>query len=108
MPLSREAMVQILTEPKNAIVKQYQHLFSLEGARLEFTEGALEALADEAMKRETGARALRAVLDEFMLDLMYDLPDVDNSGVTYLLDRSDILGRVPLVDLVRRKTKESA
>jgi ATP-dependent Clp protease ATP-binding subunit ClpX len=108
MPLSRDAMIQILTEPKNAIVKQYQHLFSLEGARLEFTEGALEALADEAMKRETGARALRAVLDEFMLDLMYDLPDVDNTGVTYLIDRSDILGRVPLVDLVRRKTKESA
>jgi ATP-dependent Clp protease ATP-binding subunit ClpX len=108
MPLSRDAMIQILTEPKNALVKQYQHLFSLEGARLELTEGALEALADEAMKRETGARALRAVLDEFMLDLMYDLPDVDNTGVTYLIDRSDILGRVPLVDLVRRKTKESA
>ncbi|NNF43220.1 MAG: ATP-dependent Clp protease ATP-binding subunit ClpX [Phycisphaerales bacterium] len=108
MPLGRDAMVQILTEPKNAIVKQYQHLFSLEGGVLEFTDAALNALADEAIKRETGARALRAVLDEFMLELMYDLPDRDNAGVTYVIDGDDIERRTKLADLTQRKAKESA
>ena len=108
MPLSRSAMVRILTEPKNAIVKQYQHLFSLEGATLEFTDAALGALADAAMSRQTGARALRAVLDEFMLDLMYDLPDRDNTGLTYVIDGDDIAGRPSLSELTHRKAKESA
>ena len=69
-PLSREAMVQILTEPRNALVKQFQHFFRLEGADLEFTQGALELIAERALQRRTGARALRAVMDEIMLELM--------------------------------------
>ncbi len=108
MPLSQHAMVRILTEPKNAVVKQYQHLFSLEGAILEFTDEALKTLADLAMKRETGARALRAVLDEFMLNMMYDLPDRDSQGVTYVIDTDDVLERRPLEELTKRKAKESA
>jgi ATP-dependent Clp protease ATP-binding subunit ClpX len=108
MPLSREAMVQILTEPKNAIIKQYLHLFSLEGATLEFTESALSKLADRAMKRETGARALRAVLDEFMLELMYELPDHDNTGTTYVIDGENVTRGAKLSDLTRRQAKESA
>jgi ATP-dependent Clp protease ATP-binding subunit ClpX len=108
MPLDRDAMVQILTEPKNAVVRQYQHLFSLEGATLEFTDDALNTLADLAMKRETGARALRAVLDEFMLEMMYDLPDYDSTGVTFVVDHADIVDRTPLAELTARKAKESA
>jgi ATP-dependent Clp protease ATP-binding subunit ClpX len=108
MPLSREAMVQILTEPKNAIIKQYLHLFSLEGATLEFTEAALNELADRAMRRETGARALRAVLDEFMLELMYELPDLDNTGTTYVIDGENVTRGAKLSDLTRRQAKESA
>jgi len=107
MPLSQDAMVQILTEPKNAIVKQYQHLFSLEGAMLEFTRDALDMLAENAMKRETGARALRAVLDDFMLDLMYDLPDADNAGVTYVVDREALLNRPSLANMTKRKAKSA-
>ncbi len=107
MPLSNEAMVRILTEPKNAIVKQYQHLFSLEGATLEFTLEALDTFAELAMKRETGARALRAVLDEFMLDLMYDLPDRENTGVTYVVDRDDIMKKSGLEDLTQRQAKSA-
>jgi len=103
MPLTRDAMMQILTEPKNALTRQYQHLFSLENAKLEFTQRALEALAELALKRETGARALRGVLDEFMLDLMYDLPEADNTGVTYVVDEADILNKRKLGELGRRK-----
>tara|TARA_B100001059_G_scaffold83498_2_gene81584 strand:- start:34466 stop:35671 length:1206 start_codon:yes stop_codon:yes gene_type:complete len=108
MPLSNEHMVRILTEPKNAIIKQYQHLFRLEGAGLEFTDDSLMLLADRAMARGTGARALRAVLDEYMLNLMYDLPDLDNAGVTYVLDADSIERGLAIEDLPRRTAKESA
>jgi ATP-dependent Clp protease ATP-binding subunit ClpX len=107
-PLTREAMIQILTEPKNALVKQFQHLFSLEGANLEFTSAALRLIADRAMERETGARALRAVLDEYMLEIMYELPEVDTTGVTFVIDADDILHRRKIGDIARRKAKESA
>ena len=108
MPLTRDAMVQILTQPKNALAKQYQHLFSLEGASLEFTEDALDHIADQAMGRDTGARALRAVLDEFMLDIMYDLPDIDAAGVTFLVDADAIANRVGIHELRQQRAKESA
>ncbi len=102
LPLKTEQMVRILTEPKNAIIKQYQHLFELEGALLEFTPDALEAFAQQAMERGTGARALRAVIDGFMLDLMFDLPDMENTGVTYVLDRKSIESKASLKDVARR------
>ncbi len=108
MPLDKGALVQILTEPKNALVKQYQHLFSLEGATLEFTDEALTVLAERAMKRDTGARALRAVLDEFMLEIMYELPEVESTGVTYLINAEDISNAHPLAKIDQRKAKESA
>ena len=106
-PLSREAMVQILTEPRNALVKQYQHLFSLEGARLEFAPDALELIADRALSRNTGARALRAVVDEIMIDLMYHLPEMDNSNAVYMIDAAAILSGAPLHQIKRRE-RESA
>ncbi len=102
LPLNTPQMVRILTEPRNAITKQYQHLFELEGASLEFTPDALEALAQQAMERGTGARALRAVIDSYMLDLMYDLPDMENTSVTYVVDRKAIETRAPLEDISRR------
>ncbi len=108
MPLTNDAMVRILTEPKNALVKQYQHLFSIEGAMLEFTSEALCKIADKAMTRETGARALRAVLDEYMLDIMYDLPDQDRTGVTYIIDEKAVTNRVPLHELPQRKQEKIA
>ncbi len=108
MPLTLDAMVQILTQPKNAIIKQYQHFFTLENATLEFTDEALNLLATQAMERKTGARALRAVLDEFMLDMMYDLPDMENSGVTYLVDAEAVENKTALAELPQRKAKESA
>jgi ATP-dependent Clp protease ATP-binding subunit ClpX len=100
--------VTILTEPKNALVKQFQHLFSLEGASLEFSDDALALLAERAMMRDTGARALRAVLDEVMLDVMYELPEAQSTGITYVLDAESIEAGLPLTELPQRKAKESA
>jgi ATP-dependent Clp protease ATP-binding subunit ClpX len=106
-PLSREAMVQILTEPRNALIKQYQYLFSLEGARLEFSRDALELIAERALARNTGARALRAVVDEVMVDLMYHLPEMDNGSAVYLIDKAAIESGAPLHQIKRRE-RESA
>ncbi len=109
MPLDLTAMVSILTEPKNALVRQYQQLFSIEGAKLEFTDDALEAIALKAIERDTGARALRAIMDEIMLSLMYELPDADNAGVTYVIDAETVASPgLKLADVPRRVKRESA
>ena len=78
--LTKEMLVRILKEPKNAILKQYQKLLALDEVQLEFNDGALEAIADKAMEKDTGARALRAIIEEFMLDIMYEIPKDDNIG----------------------------
>ncbi len=78
--LTRDMLVKILKEPKNAILKQYQKLLELDEVKLEFTDEALEAIADKAMERDTGARALRSIIEEFMLDIMYEIPKDDNIG----------------------------
>jgi len=76
--LDEEALVRILKEPRNALVKQYQKLFEMEGVHLHFSEGALTAIAKEALKRRSGARGLRAIMEQAMLDIMYDIPSLKN------------------------------
>ncbi|MEC7241809.1 MAG: ATP-dependent Clp protease ATP-binding subunit ClpX [Myxococcota bacterium] len=76
--LDEDALVDILTKPRNALIKQYQKLFEMEGVTLKFTEDSLQAVAREAIRRKTGARGLRAILEEIMLDVMYDLPSKEN------------------------------
>jgi ATP-dependent Clp protease ATP-binding subunit ClpX len=76
--LDEEALVRILTEPKNALIKQYQRLLELEGVDLEFRPEAMKAVARRAMERKTGARGLRSILEHALLDVMYDLPSADN------------------------------
>ena len=78
--MTKEMLVKILKEPKNAILKQYQKLLELDEVKLLFDEGALEAIAEKAMEKDTGARALRAIIEEFMLDIMYEIPKDDNIG----------------------------
>ena len=78
--LDEEMLVKILKEPKNAILKQYQKLLELDEVKLTFDEDALHAIAEKAMKKDTGARALRAIIEEFMLDIMYEIPKDDNIG----------------------------
>jgi ATP-dependent Clp protease ATP-binding subunit ClpX len=107
-PLGNDALVEVLTKPKNALVKQYEHLFSLEGAELRFTDDALVAMAEKAKKRKTGARALRAVMDEIMFDLMFELPEMDNENAVYVVTREVVeAGGLPLKEM-RAERKESA
>jgi ATP-dependent Clp protease ATP-binding subunit ClpX len=76
--LNEDALIQILVEPKNALIKQYQKLFSMEGVELEVRPGALQAIARKALKRKTGARGLRSILEAVLLDTMYELPSMEN------------------------------
>ncbi len=87
--LDREALVKILTEPKNALVKQYQKLLELEGVALRFTDGALDAVADMALSRKSGARGLRSILESTMLDIMYEIPS--RSDVSEVVINEDVI-----------------
>ncbi|MCA9245181.1 MAG: ATP-dependent Clp protease ATP-binding subunit ClpX, partial [Phycisphaerales bacterium] len=105
-PLDEAALIRILCEPRNAITKQYQKLFEMENAELEFTDEALRIIAHRALARETGARALRSVVEEIMLEYMYDLPDM-KSGVRYVVSGDVASGEADLLAAGRLR-KESA
>jgi ATP-dependent Clp protease ATP-binding subunit ClpX len=79
-PLDEEALIRILTEPRNALVRQYQKLFEMEGAELVFEDGALREIARKAKSRDTGARGLRSIVEDIMLEVMYELPDLETKG----------------------------
>jgi ATP-dependent Clp protease ATP-binding subunit ClpX len=91
--LDEAAMKQILTEPKNALTKQYKKLFEMEGVELEFREDALLAIAKKALARKTGARGLRSILEQALLDVMFDLPSMDNVSKV-VLDNSGVEGEI--------------
>ncbi|ABP55928.1 ATP-dependent Clp protease ATP-binding subunit ClpX [Salinispora tropica] len=91
--LDRPALVQILTEPRNALVRQYQRLFELDGVELEFEQSALEAIADQAMLRGTGARGLRAIMEEVLLSVMYEVPS-NPDAARVLINREVVLENV--------------
>ncbi len=86
--LSEEALYSILIEPKNALTKQYKKLFELDGVELDFEEAALRAIVKEAMKRKTGARALRAIMEDIMLDIMFNLPELKNVKKVIITEQS--------------------
>jgi len=92
--LDEDSLVSILTEPKNAITKQYQKFFEMEGVKLDFTDDALRAIAVLAIKRGTGARGLRAVIEEAMLDVMYDIPSRPDV-IGCAISRESIVGGAP-------------
>ncbi|HEX3076836.1 MAG TPA: ATP-dependent Clp protease ATP-binding subunit ClpX [Lachnospiraceae bacterium] len=97
--LTKEMLVQVLKEPKNAILKQYKKLLALDEVDLIFDDGALEAIAEKALEKKTGARALRAIIEEFMLDIMYEIPKDDNIGrVTITRDYIERKGG-PLIEM---------
>ena len=102
--LSRDAMDKILTEPRNAILKQYQKLLAIDGVDLEFDQGAVDAIAEQAMKKETGARALRSIIEEYMLDIMYEVPKDPQIGkITITRDYIERKG-VPIIELKSTET----
>jgi ATP-dependent Clp protease ATP-binding subunit ClpX len=88
MPLDHDALVKILVEPKNALIKQYQKFFDYDGVDLQFTDEALHAIADEAMKRSTGARALRSIIEEVMMNIMYEIPSQSDVKKVIITDET--------------------
>ena len=105
--LDEPALVAILTEPKNSLMKQYQKLLAMEGVKLRFTEGALKAIAKKAVQRKTGARGLRAILEDVMLDLMYDVPSQTNVKEV-IINEEVILSRESPIMLYEKEEKEAS
>jgi ATP-dependent Clp protease ATP-binding subunit ClpX len=105
--LDESALIDILTKPRNALIRQYKKLFEMESAQLDFTDGALKALAEKAMQRDTGARALRAITEELMIDLMYQLPE-EPKPARFLITRQIVEGDLPLSAARQTIQKESA
>jgi ATP-dependent Clp protease ATP-binding subunit ClpX len=106
--LDEEALVRILKEPKNALTKQYAKLFDLEEVKLTFEESALRAVAQKALKRGTGARGLRAILEETLLEVMFDLPSRDDVVEVKVTEASILHGTPPLLELSPKRQKKEA
>ena len=107
--LDRDALIRILTEPKNAIVKQFKRLFEYERVDLKFTDGALRAVVKEALQRKTGARGLRAIIEESMLDIMYEMPGMKSLKEVVITEETIAGGSDPvLVYLSEQETADSA
>jgi ATP-dependent Clp protease ATP-binding subunit ClpX len=106
--LDEAALIQILTEPKNALTKQYQKLFAMEGVELEFNEGVLQTIAKKALTRKAGARGLRSILEHALLDIMFDLPSMENVSKV-VLDASSTNGEIkPIVMYADAATTKAA
>ncbi len=105
-PLDEEALVRVLREPRNALVKQYQALFAMEKAEISFTEPALRAIAQRAMEKDTGARALRSIIEEVMLDIMFELPE-QPPGANFLITDDVVLGHDKLFPMPEPKHKSA-
>lgn len=106
-PLDENALIDILTKPKNALVRQYQKFFEMENAELDFTDDALHALAQKALKHDTGARALRSITEQLMVDLMYQLPE-EQKPAKYVITRDIVEGKAELFTARQMAKKESA
>ncbi|MBJ6362903.1 ATP-dependent protease ATP-binding subunit ClpX [Paenibacillus sp. GCM10012307] len=107
-PLDEQALVRILSEPKNALVKQYQKLLEMDNVKLDFEAGALEAIAKEAIKRNTGARGLRAIIESLMLDVMYEAPSRDDVNTCVITEKVVQEKIMPELSLKKGKKKEES
>ena len=105
--LDESALIQILTEPRNAITKQYQKLFEMDGIEVEFEEQALKEVAKIAIKKKTGARGLRAILEQTMLDVMFDIPTNDKVNKVIITHKSILGQEQPKLIEGERKTTEA-
>ena len=107
-PLDRAALMQILSEPRNALVKQYQRMFELDGFELEFDKGSLEAIADLAVARETGARGLRAIMEELLGPIMFEIPGSAVQGIVRITADVVNAGAAPVVAPFKSRQDKSA
>ncbi|RMG00371.1 MAG: ATP-dependent Clp protease ATP-binding subunit ClpX, partial [Planctomycetota bacterium] len=105
-PLDVDALMRVLSEPKDALVRQYQELFAMENAELEFTEEALRLIARKAYEKGTGARGLRSIVENFMLDILFELPE-QPPGSRYVVTPEVVEGKQPLFPLPAAKNKSA-
>ena len=103
--LDEDALVRVLTEPKNALVKQYAALFDMENIKLTITDDALRAIAKKAIERKTGARGLRAIMEDNLLELMYDIPDMKD--VSEIIIDADVINNGKEPELIRGKQENN-
>jgi len=106
--LDEDALVRILKEPKNALTKQYTKLFELENTKLSFDEAALRAVAQKALKRGTGARGLRAILEEMLTDVMFDLPSREDVTEVRVTEATVLNKQLPLLEISPKRQKREA
>jgi ATP-dependent Clp protease ATP-binding subunit ClpX len=106
--LDEESLVRILKEPKNALTKQYAKLFDLEEVKLTFEESALRAIANKALKRGTGARGLRAILEEMLTEVMFDLPSREDVVEVKVIESTVTNGAPPLLEIAPKRQKKEA
>ena len=104
-PLDTDALVRVLKEPKNALTKQYQKLFGMENCDLQFTETALQSIARKAQEKDTGARGLRSIIEEVMLDIMFELPE--HTGSSYVIDEDMVAGKQRVIPIPEPKNKSA-
>ena len=106
--LDKSALIQILTEPKNALIKQYQRMFEIDGFDLEFETGAIEHIAESALERQTGARGLRAILEELLGPIMYELPGSDSTGIVMITEEVAKTGSIPAIQPHRKPLQDKS
>ena len=108
-PLDEEALIRVLTEPKNSIVRQYKELFGLDNADLQFTDAALHAIAKKTIERKSGARGLRSVVEELLIPIMYEIPS-DPTIIRVVIDEDTVEGGTPHLEYgaVRKRYKNQA
>ena len=104
--LDEDALVRILKEPKNALVNQYSHLFEIDDVELSFRDEALKEIAKQAIKRKTGARGLRSIMEDILMDTMFDLPNDDLERV--IIDEKAVLNRSEPIKLLKTKSKKTS
>jgi ATP-dependent Clp protease ATP-binding subunit ClpX len=100
--LDEVALIRVMSEPKNAIVKQYRRLFQMEDCDVEFTDAALKAIAQKALEKKSGARGLRSIVEEIMLDIMYELPDLPD-GITYRITEAVVYGKEKILPIAEQE-----
>ena len=104
--LDENALVRILKEPKNALVNQYSHLFEIDNVELSFRDEALKEIAKQAIKRKTGARGLRSIMEEILMDTMFNLPDHDLEKV--IIDENSVISKTEPIKLLKTKSKKTS
>jgi len=105
-PLRENELMRVMVEPRNAVIRQYQKFFEIEGVELVFEDDSLRAIAQDALRRETGVRAVRALVEDFLRDILYELPDAKDKVARYIVTEDSYRGKEPVQKVLRSEVKQ--